>query len=96
MGVNLAGMWPVAVAIGTLLTAIEWAERQRRAAARDTSLGSRQHRQSLAMVDDRTAPCFTDWRSMPAAEQAAWDAQALDRAADLVPPLPDVDRRDTR
>lgn len=27
---------------------------------------------------------------------AAVDEQALDRAADLVPPLPDVDRRDTR
>jgi hypothetical protein len=93
--INLAWIIPAFIVAGMLLAAIEWGQRELRAAARDVYPDSPEHRQALATVDEQTAPCCT-WQDMSTAAQAAWDEEALDRAAAAVPPLPDVDRRDTR
>lgn len=92
MGINLAWIVPSLIVAGMLLAAVEWGQRELRAAARDVYPDSPKHRQALAAVDGRTAPAFTAWGAMSAAEQAAWDAEALDEAAELAPPLPDVTR----
>ncbi|MGW7283907.1 hypothetical protein ACWGH4_00150 [Streptomyces sp. NPDC054847] len=94
--INLAWIIPACIVAGMLLAAIEWGQRELRSAVRDVYPDSPEHRQALATVDERTAPCCTTWQDLTTAEQAAWDEEALDRAAAAVPPLPDVDGRDTR
>lgn len=79
--INLAWIIPVLVVAGALLAAVEWGARVIRA-------DEKAHRQAMAAA--------AAWRDLSTAQQAAWDEEALDRAAAAVPPLPDVDRGDTR
>ncbi|MFK4222372.1 hypothetical protein [Streptomyces sp. NPDC019890] len=88
MGIVLALLVPIGIAISALYAAVSWAWSRYKATAMDGVYpGSPQHQAALTSVEDRTAFLFTYWAYLPTAMQAAHDERALDTSA-ARPPTP--------
>ncbi|MFK4224412.1 hypothetical protein [Streptomyces sp. NPDC019890] len=83
MGIVLALLVPIGIAIRALYAAVSWAWSRYKATAMDGVYpGSPQHQAALKSVEDRTAPAFTAWPSLPTEVQAAHDQAATDADTD--------------